>query len=61
MWKTKGGEIKMKISRNFKKMSRLADAISSAKGEAKEMISDIEDERVSLDDLEGTAKKVLKL
>lgn len=51
----------MKISRNFKKMSKLTSKINAAKEEAKNMIGEIDNERVELDTLEKEIKTVIKL
>ena len=51
----------MKISRNFRKISKLANAINAAKNEAKNMTIEIDDEREKLDVLESEIKGVLKI
>lgn len=51
----------MKISRSFKQMLKLATEINKAKEKAKDMLTEIDTERDSLDTLESDVKTVLKL
>ena len=51
----------MKISKEFKKISALADSILRAKEEAREVIEGVDERRVILENLENEAKRILKL